>query len=147
MAKNFDITAADMTAWMTVDDLFPGGFPVEGFAADSAISVSDHSTAETRFGVDGKLVAGYTPTAVEVTIDLEANSATAESLQQLRETMATSRRVYSVNLTVTLPSRKSAWTFANGVLKTGNIMPGAKKILEPTKWAFDFESCNREGTE
>jgi hypothetical protein len=34
---------------------------------------------------------------------------------------------------------------ANGVLKSAKDLPDGKKVLDPTTWAFDFESKSVEG--
>lgn len=56
-----NITSANATAVMIINDLFPVGFAVEGFATDQAINQDEETLAVTRMGVDGKLSAGYTP--------------------------------------------------------------------------------------
>ena len=140
---NLDITAANASAVMTVEDLYPNGIKLERFSTDAAIVADSQQVAETRMGVDGKMAAGVTPNIYPVTVTLEANSPTATSFSTLYEAMNANTRLYVCNLTIRIPSIGRTYQFSNGVLQTANPMPALNKVLAPTTWVFHFESMER----
>ncbi len=140
---NVDITAANASAVMTVEDLYPNGIKLERFSTDAAIVADSQQVAETRMGVDGKMAAGVTPNIYPVTVTLEANSPTATSFSTIYEAMNANKRLYVCNLTIKIPSIGRTYQFSNGVLQTANPMPALNKVLAPTTWVFHFESMER----
>ena len=141
--QNLDITAANASAVMTVEDLYPNGIKLERFSTDAAIVADSQQVAETRMGVDGKMAAGVTPNIYPVTVTLEANSPTATSFSTIYEEMNANKRLYVCNLTIKIPSIGRTYQFSNGVLQTANPMPALNKVLAPTTWVFHFESMER----
>lgn len=141
--QNLDITAANASAVMTVEDLYPNGIKLERFSTDAAIVADSQQVAETRMGVDGKMAAGVTPNIYPVTVTLEANSPTATSFSTIYEAMTANKRLYVCNLTIKIPSIGRTYQFSNGVLQTANPMPALNKVLAPTTWVFHFESMER----
>ena len=141
--QNLDITAANASAVMTVEDLYPNGIKLERFSTDAAIVADSQQIAETRMGVDGKMAAGVTPNIYPVTVTLEANSPTATSFSTIYEAMTANKRLYVCNLTIKIPSIGRTYQFSNGVLQTANPMPALNKVLAPTTWVFHFESMER----
>lgn len=135
---NFDITSANATAIMTVEGLFPAGFQLQMFGTDAAISQDTTQITDTRMGVDGHMVAGYTPAIKNVTITLEAPSPSATFLRQLWRAMESNRKPYKCTLVCALPSIKQVCTWSNGVLKEGAPFPSMAQMLEPTTWLFHF---------
>lgn len=141
--QNLDITAANASAVMTVEDLYPNGIKLERFSTDAAIVADSQQVAETRMGVDGKMAAGVTPNIYPVTVTLEANSPTATSFSTIYEAMNANKQLYVCNLTIKIPSIGRTYQFSNGVLQTANPMPALNKVLAPTTWVFHFESMER----
>lgn len=135
----FDITSANATAVLTVEDLFPSGIDLQMFSADTAISVASADIAETRIGVDGKLVAGFIPTIQEVTINLEAASPSYQSLSNVWMSMRSHQTIYECALVITVPSILKVFTWTNGVMRSGVPFPGLSQVLDPTAWVFHFE--------
>ena len=140
---NMDITSANSSAVLTVEEIAPNGIQLEGYGTDQSISGDAVDIAETRKGIDGKMAAGYVPSIFPVTITLEANSPSYPRLCELWEASQTNRKIYPCTLTVTVPSIGQSFTYANGVLKNGSPFPTHSKILDPTTWQFDFESVER----
>lgn len=136
---NLDITSANAEAVMTVEELFPSGIVLQMFSTDAAINMDNIVVAETRKGVDGKMVAGYVPALYPVTISLEASSPSRYSLAFVFSAMVTNRRPYVCNLVITLPSVRQVYTFSRGVLREGTFLPNLGTTLQPTTWAFDFD--------
>ncbi len=141
--ENFDITSANAELVLTVEDIFPSGIVLQMFGTDQAINMDAVDIAETRMGVDGKLVAGYTPVIYPVTVTLEAASPSRFNLSTLWEAMAANKRVYSCGLICTLPSVGERLTWSRGVLKNGVVVPPLQKVLGPTTWLLHFEKLER----
>lgn len=134
-----DITSANASATLIVN-LFPAGVSLEQFSADGAWSQEGYSVLETRMGVDGKMVAGYTPVEKEITFHFQPNSPTIEKLNLIWQTMETSKTALWCNITITVPSTKMTYVCANGVLMSYKMIPNAEKVLEPIDATFRFES-------
>ena len=142
----FDITSANSVSILTVEELFPSGITLEQFGTDQAVNMDSLDIAETRMGVDGFMVAGYTPNIKVVSISLEASSPSFDALAQVYEAMETFRRIYSVKLVSTVPSIGKVFTWSNGVLKTVTPFPSQKKVLDPTSLTFNFGKYERSST-
>lgn len=138
MALNFDITSANCSLVLTVEELFEGGIDLQMFATDQSFSQGDSQVAETRMGVDGKMVAGYTPNIKEVTIMLEPASPSYAALAQVYRASETNKRVYKCTLVASSPSLGIVWTWSGGVLYSGTIVPAAQQVFGPTTWVFHF---------
>lgn len=137
---NMEITSANATAILIVEDLYPAGIVLQGFTSDQSVSTDDRTVAEARMGVDGHLAAGYTPTPVTVTIGLEANSPSRAQLANVLEAMQLNMRTYTCALQFTIPSIKKEFYYTNGVMLAGHPAPDGRKVLDPTQWRFVFES-------
>lgn len=143
---NLDISSANTTAVLTVEDLFPAGIQLQMFTADKALAMgTDISVAETRKGIDGKMVAGYTPVIYPVTITLEASSPSVKALATVWQAMSLNRRVYACNLVCTVPSIRTVFLWSTGVLKSGTPMPELGAQLGSTTWLFNFQDFERQG--
>ena len=136
-----DITSANLAAWMTVKELFPAGFPLQMFSTSNAIAQGDDTKAETRMSVDGKMVAGYTPTIKTITIVMEPSSPSIKYMDTWQKAEATGLRKYWCDLTVTYPATGKVYKYRNGVMKTGKLTPDAQATLQPITYTFDFESA------
>ncbi|MDR2945931.1 MAG: hypothetical protein LBV79_04205 [Candidatus Adiutrix sp.] len=144
MATQFlDITSASAEGILTVEDIFPAGIQLMMFGTDQAITQDNITVSETRKGVDGKLVGGYTPVIYPVTITLEASSPSTRNLAAVWQAMATNKRVYACHLTCTVPSIGEVYYWRVGIMKSGSLFPNLNKVLAPTTWAFDFQDFER----
>lgn len=138
---SMDITSANATVVLSCD-LF--NETLEQFSTDTSFEGEDDQMAETRMGVDGKLVAGMTPSIKAVTIHLEASSPSYERLTLLKQSMANNRKIYECSLVISIPSIGRRITYSKGVLQSAKDLPDGKKVLDPTTWTFHFESKNVE---
>jgi hypothetical protein len=144
MAENtIDITSANSESIMTIEELFPNGFLLQQFSTDGAISAESIQVAETRMGVDGKLVGGWIPAIIPVVITFEASSPTVKHLNTLYDQMTLNKRMYVCALTSAVPSIGTVFKFLNGLLQTATPIPAQKKVLDPTSWTFHFERFER----
>lgn len=137
-----NITSANATAYMVVKDLYPTGFALNNFSTDQAVDQSEDTIAETRMGVDGYMAAGYVPSIKAVTIQFEATSPSVQYLNNLYLASQKNRRTYEVTLVVKVPAVNKTYTYSGGVLKTGKLLPGLKKVLDPVSYGFDFEKMS-----
>ncbi len=142
---NMDITSANASLVLTVAEIFPAGIVLEQFGTDQAYSMDAIDIAETRKGVDGKMVAGYVPSIYPVTITLEASSPSRFSLSTVWQAMAANKRIYACNLICSLPSVGERIMWSVGVLQNGTVVPSAQKVLTPTTWVFHFQDLERVG--
>lgn len=138
MAKKGNITAANASAVMTVDEVYPQGFPMESFATDVALEVDAEVLAETRMGIDGRMSAGYVPSIKVVTVTLEPHSASTPYLDRVAARSRNNMEVYNVELVFNVPALKQVWTYSDGVLQTITPTPGIKKTLDPRPFIFHF---------
>ena len=145
MPANFDITSANAEAILTIEQIYPAGIVLQMFGTDQALSMEAIDVAETRKGVDGKLVGGYVPVIYPVTVTLEAASPSHVALATVWQASATNRRIYACNLVCTVPSINTVFTWSVGILKNGAPFPSMQKVLAPTTWQFDFQDFERLG--
>ena len=136
---NMDITSANAEAVLSADEIFPNGITLQQFSTDQSFASESQQLAETRMGVDGFLAAGQTPNIKVVTISLEASSPSYESLRNLAMAMETNHKVYRCTLVVRIPSIGMVYTWSIGVLQNATLVPGGKKVLDPTQWTFHFQ--------
>jgi hypothetical protein len=118
---------------------------LQQFSADTAYEGEDDQVAETRIGVDGKMVAGQVPNIKVVNIHLEASSPSLQYLQLLKRAMEVNRTVYPVNMVISQPSIGKRITYSTGVLQSAKDLADGKKVLEPTQWTFHFQDKSVEG--
>lgn len=118
---------------------------LQQFSADTAYEGEDDQVAETRIGVDGKMVAGQVPNIKVVNLHLEASSPSLQYLQLLKRAMEVNRTVYTVNMVISQPSIGKRITYSTGVLQSAKDLADGKKVLEPTQWTFHFQDKSVEG--
>lgn len=137
------ITSANSIFTLVVAGLFPVPVQLHGYSADRAFSNDVLSLAEINMGVDGRLTAGYTPTATQMTITLQADSPSRDFFAAIVAATKSLRDVYYLSGTITLPSTGEVFTLTRGVLHTAKQMPDAAKVLQPVDYQITWESINR----
>ena len=140
-----NITSANAQLYLTVDELYPAGIPLQNFSADSMATSDDMEISQVRMGVDGGMAAGYVPNPYTVTITLEASSPSLETMQSILQAMKVNKRTYECKLVLTIPATKQVHTWTHGVLTNGNPVPAPKKVLDPTSWKFQFQDYSVQG--
>lgn len=139
---SMDITSANSVVTLQCS-LF--SVRLQQFSADTAYEGEDDQVAETRIGVDGKMVAGQVPSIKVVNVHLEASSPSLQYLQLLKRAMEVNRTVYPVNMVISQPSIGKRITYSTGVLQSAKDLADGKKVLEPTQWTFHFQDKSVEG--
>lgn len=138
-----DITSANATLILTVDELFPAGIQIQQFATDQSFTPEAIQIAETRMGVDGVMAAGQTPNIKTVTVMLEASSPSNTPLSTLHKAMDVNHKIYNCTLVARIPSIGVTISWSNGVLQSGMPAVASKKILDPTTWVFHFQDYDK----
>ena len=141
MDDDLNITSANSEIILTVANLYPNGVKLEGFSTDTAWASDDVTLAEGRMGVDGNMAIGMTPSPVQMTITLEANSPSLKYLENIAACMNLNKTVYKCDMQVTIPSRGKEYHLSGGSLLVGHLIPDGKKTLDPTNWRFIFKDC------
>ena len=140
---SMDITSANSVVTLNCQKLGISA-QLQQFAADTGYEGEDDQVAETRMGMDGKMVAGQTPNIKAVTVHLEASSPSYEYLTLLKQSMEKNRKIYECQMVISIPSIGRRITYSNGVLVSAKDLPDGKKVLDPTTWTFNFESKSVE---
>lgn len=134
-----NITSANAQLYLTVDELYPAGIPLQNFSADSMATSDDMEISQVRMGVDGGMAAGYVPNPYTVTITLEASSPSLETMQSILQAMKINKRTYECSLILVIPAAGQVHKWSHGVLTNGNPVPAPKRVLDPTSWKFAFQ--------
>ena len=134
----FDITSANATLILTVENLYPAGVKIEGFSTDNSFAMDDDTIAETHMGVDGKMTAGFTPSEKSITITLDAGSPSYEVLCNIYNTSKTNMTVLETSMQITVPALGKEFSLKNGVMISGHPVPSGEKVLGHTAWTFHF---------
>ena len=140
---SMDITSANATVAMSVESLF--STTLQQFSADSSFVSDTVQATETRMGVDGHMVAGFTPAIKTLTINLEASSPSLSFMQLLRQAQEANLKPYEVQIVISIPSIGKRYTFSTGVLQSFKDLPDGNTVLAPTQWVFHFEGLSVEG--
>lgn len=139
---SMDITSANSVVTLQCP-LF--SVDLQQFSADTAYEGEDDQVAETRIGVDGKMVAGQVPNIKVVNLHLEASSPSLQYLQLLKRAMEVNHTIYPVNMVISQPSIGKRITYSTGVLQSAKDLADGKRVLEPTQWTFHFQDKSVEG--
>ena len=138
-----DITSANATVALSAESLF--SVNLEQFGADSSFASEAQQMAETRIGVDGHMVAGYTPAIKTITITLEPSSPSLTFLQLLKQAQETNMKPYECQMVISVPSIGKRFSYSKGVLQSCKDLPDGNTVLAPTTWTFHFEGLSVEG--
>ena len=138
---SFDITSTNSRVVLTCD-LFTA--QLQQFSADTSYEGEEDTVAETRMSIDGKMVAGQTPSVKPVTIHLEASSPSLQYMYLLKQSMEKNHKPYPCQLVISQPSVGRRTIYSNGCLVSAKDLADGKKLLDPTTWKFNFESKSVE---
>ena len=136
---SFDITSANATLYLTVEELYPNGVQLMQFSTDQSYASENEQIAETRMGVDGMMVAGYTPNIKQVTVSLEVSSPSVAVFDYILQATKANRKPYRCSLVADVPSIGKTFTWSYGTLQTGSLSGGASKVLNPMQYVFHFQ--------
>lgn len=135
-----NITSADISASMTVDNLYTSAQTLAGFAADNIFDANSLELAQTVMGADGTLSAGYVYAPVDQTWHIMPDSDSYTIFQDWAKYSRSALTVYRCNMTITFAANGSKYTLSNGVLVNANIIPSAGRVLQPITALIRWES-------
>lgn len=133
-----NITSANSTAILTVDELFPAGIQIEGYSTDTAWALDEITTGEARIGIDGRMSAGKTFTTKSLTLTLEPTSPSISALYTLYSAQENNIRLYNLGLVISLPSIGQRYVYTDGAMLTFQGMPSLSQLLDPITVGFEF---------
>lgn len=136
------ITAANASLWLTSAVSYPTPVKIQQFAVDEAFAAAAVKIAEIVMGVDGKKSAGYTPYLVPLKISLMADSVSMPIFDDLFGSQNQALELEEIDITLSVPGVGVQFTFTNGDLESGNVIPDAGKVLKKRDFEFKFESMS-----
>lgn len=134
------ITSANSIFMLTIPGLYAAPQQLQGFAAEDIFDTEDIDTSEEYMGADGKLSAGFIFVPVKQSVMLQADSASITLFEAWYAAEQAAREKFFAQAIVQIPSIKRTYLLKNGVLKGYKPIPDAKKVLQPRKFGFVWES-------
>lgn len=144
MAKT--LTTANSSLTVQVRGLFPAPVSIQGYATDDSFAVDDVTPSERYMGVDGKFSAGYVPYPTKLTLMLQADS---DSMQVFDDTLAAqvaAKELYVFDAVLIIQGTGEKCIFTKGYMAEISPAPTAKKVLQPRRFAIEFESYSKAPT-
>jgi len=139
-----DLTAANSTFSISIPDLYTVPQILQDFVADNPFSTSDIEVAETVVSLEGHLFAGYVPNPISQSITLLPNGGlgndSAGILVDWIQAQRTSKGIFRANANITAPSLGKVFILTNGVLKTGKVIPDARRIYQAISFTIVWEN-------
>ena len=130
------ITAANSVVLFSAEGYFNTPIQLQAFQVDNAFSFGDATIGETRIGVDGKQSGGWVSHEVPVTVFLEANSPSRQSMEDFRAWMNAQMETSKVTIDITLPSIGKR-VVATGFMVSQSGGTSAQKLLNGTQYVFN----------
>lgn len=134
------ITSANSVLMLTIPGVFPAPVQIQGFAADDIFSMAEVDMAETIMGADGKLSAGWVPAIKTLDIMLQADSTSNDFFDAWILAESIAREKFPTTGTIRLLGIGRIYAMTSGFLRKGNVLPDAKKVMQPRKFTIEFES-------
>ncbi|WP_233867104.1 phage tail fiber protein [Paraburkholderia adhaesiva] len=140
------ITSANSAFSLAVTNLYPAPQSIQGYAADDAFSAEAIELAEIVMGVDGHMSGGFifNPTLLKVAI--MPDSPSMPVFENWMTYQRTAREVFYANGSIAVPSISRKYTLLNGILRSGNPIVNAKRVLEYVSYVIAFERIVGEST-
>lgn len=137
-----DITSANATCVLVIEEVVPAGVPVDNFSTDQAINGETMEVAETRLTLDGQLLAGYVPSQVPVNLTLEPTSLAYRFIEQAFQVSRLQRKTLRCSLVFMLPAIGKGVGYKSGVIQALNMIPPVGRTLQSRQVRMVFSSEN-----
>jgi hypothetical protein len=138
------ITAANAIYTLSISDLFPAPFQLQGFSTDDIFTTQPLQSAEVLMGVDGFLSGGFVFNPFVQTIALQADSASNTLFEQWQQGQQLAREVYVASGIIILTAVRRKWTLGRGFLTSYPPAPDAAKTLRPRRYGITWNSMTPE---
>lgn len=132
-------TSANVSAVLTIEDVAPAGFELSQFSTDAGVVADAVQEVQADMTLDGKLVAGYTPNPVVVTVTLQPTSPSLAYFREAIQRQRSENTVLECNLNVFYPSTGRTYRFVNGAITSSTPMPGANRVQGDLTYQLTFE--------
>lgn len=133
------ITSANSAFSLAVTDLYPVPQTIQGYAADDAFTAEALEMAEIVMGVDGHMSGGFIFNASILTVHIMPDSPSLPIFENWITFQRTAREVYFANGSISIPSIARKYSLINGILRSGNPIVNARKVLEAVQFVIAFE--------
>jgi hypothetical protein len=134
------ITSANSQFVISIPDVFPVDLVLQGYAVDDAFTNDAVELTERRMGVDGTLSAGYTPNPKPIHVALQPDSPSVPIFDAWKSAMESAQEAYSCTVIIAMPSIGKQYICNVGWLGGVNILPDARKVLDPQHFVIEFQS-------
>lgn len=135
-----DITSANSVFVLAVPLLEFGPLQIQGYAADDIFTAEEVEPIETMMGLDGNLSGGYMPTKKPFEFTLMADSPSNAVFDYIQAQQDALFQALQIQGSLTLPSVGSFYSLNNGFLTRYKPMPDGRKVLQPRRFRFTWES-------
>ncbi len=136
-----DITSQNSVFVLSVSQVF-GQVYVDGYSVDDMFGIDTMEIMETMMGLSNNLAYGLIPVAVKNHITLMADSPTITLFDQWYQFMKQTQSVYPANGNIVVPSTGMKYTLTNGVMNSYSPMSEHRKVQQPRKFGFTWESIS-----
>lgn len=137
------LTAANSAISLMVRGLFPVPQLQQGYATDSAWTVSDVSPVEVMMGVDGKLSGGFTPYPTPIDFEYQADSPSIAMFDAVLEAQKASKEAFVFDGTALIQGTGNKYALTKGYLTSAAPMETGKKVLQSRKFTITFECVSK----
>jgi hypothetical protein len=134
------LTAVNAVITLTIPGVFNQPQQLQQFAVDDVADVDTLTVAETLMGVDGFLSGGYVFNKIKYNYTLQANSPSCFVFDQWKLAQDAQTDTFTANGLLLLKSLGTKWTWTRGFLVEWKPAPDVKKILQPRKFAIEWQS-------
>lgn len=136
------LTAANAVIMLSVPLVFPVPQQLQGFAVDDVFSTDPLASAETMMGVDGKLSAGFVFVSVKQNYALQADSESVDLFDDWFMAQQAAHEVFPADAVILLTAVGKKWQMTRGFLTGYPPLPDAKKLLQPRRFAIEWQEMS-----
>lgn len=138
------VSIAGLTAvfQISVEVIFPVPVQIQGFASDDAFDSADIEPNEVLPGVDGRLSGGRVYVPTQMTIILQADSASNAFFDQWNASEKALSTTFNAFGLVSLPALGTKWTLTKGFLTQYKPFPQVKKLIQPRHYRITWEDVS-----
>lgn len=134
------LTAANSIITLTIPGVFSTPQQLQQYSVDDVADVETLVVAETLMGVDGHLSGGYVFNKVKYMYTLQADSPSVFVFDQWKLAQDSQLDTFPANGLLVLKSLGTKWDWTRGFLTEWKPAPDVKKILQPRRFAIEWES-------
>lgn len=140
------LTAANVVITLTIPGVFTAPQQLQQFSVDDVADVDTLTVAETLMGVDGFLSGGYVYNKVKYIYTLQADSPSCFIFDTWKLTQDANTDTFPANGLLTLKSLGTKWVWTRGFLTEWKPAPDVKKIVQPRRFAIEWQSVAPQPT-